>query len=372
MRIWYIDTTLRDGEQAPGVSFSHEEKMNIAAMLNDLGIDEVEAGTPIMGKSSLEIIHDISFAGFNFKTTSWCRSKKEDLLAAIKAGSDGVNISFPVSSSHLEAMDKSKGWLFANFPQLLEIANDFFEYTAIGLQDASRTDYGFLKEFIEFASAFEIERFRIADTVGCMNPFQAQELFKKLTTDFPHTNFEFHGHNDLGMATANSLSAVLYGANCLSTTINGLGERAGNTPLDEVVMALKYSANIEPTINTDQIQKISNYVAKASRREIPESKPITGRKVFQHESGIHTRSLLKNKTTYQIIDETITGRSEKLEIVYGKHSGSGALKQFYSDRGLFPGTNILSNILEQIKIHSTIKKDNLAEEELMNMYYQLT
>jgi homocitrate synthase NifV len=372
MSVWYIDSTLRDGEQAPGVSFSPLEKINIAALLDELNIDEAEIGTPAMGKKEIEVMKDITSAGFSYRTTSWCRALESDIHAAILAGTDAINISFPVSEYHLKAMNKSENWVYSRIPRLLSLANDSFSFVAIGLQDASRADYGFLKNIISLALDFDVKRIRIADTVGCLNPFSTRHLFTDLILDFPKTNFEFHGHNDLGMATANSLSAFLSGAKSISTTINGLGERAGNASLDEVVMALKYSANIKPTINTRKLQKISDYVAKVSGRPLHASKPITGEKVYQHESGIHASSLLKDSKTYQLIDNNDTGRDGKPEIVFGKHSGTGALASFYENKGLSLNRELIDTILNQVKIRSAIKKDNLHEDELMELFYQLT
>ncbi len=372
MRVWYIDSTLRDGEQAPGVSFSPLEKVHIASMLDSLGIHEAEIGTPAMGKTEIATMRDIATSGFNYETLSWCRAIEDDIHAAIKTCTSGINISFPVSKIQLEALGKDENWVYKTMPKLISRAKDHFNTLAIGLQDASRADYGFLKNIINLANGFYADRIRIADTIGCLNPFSTQVLFQKLILDFPTTNFEFHGHNDLGMATANSLAAISSGAQSLSTTINGLGERAGNTPIDEIAMALKYSVGLESNLNLHNMQEISEYVAQVSGRPIHDSKPITGRKVFCHESGIHANSLLKNKHTYQLIEETDTGRDPELDIVFGKHSGMNALIDFFGKNGLSLTKKNAASLLEQVKMHSEIRKDNLPGNEVIELFYQLT
>lgn len=372
MRVWYIDSTLRDGEQAPGVCFHPAEKINIASMLNDLGIQEVEVGTPAMGKTEIATMKDIATAGFRFQTLSWCRATKEDIRAAIKTKTSGINISFPVSSLQLNTINKNEEWIIKSMPELIQMATDYFEMVAIGMQDASRTNYNFLSKVINLSNSLSVNRIRIADTVGCLNPVSTQNLFTKLKNEFPSTTFEFHAHNDLGMATANSLAATLSGVECISTTINGLGERAGNTPIDEILFALKHSASVEPELNTCKLQEISNYVSYVSGRPIPLSKPITGEKVFKHESGIHTNSLLKNKKTYQLIDETETGRKKDSGIVFGKHSGTKALIDFFKNKGHHITRENALSILEQIKMYSEIRKDNLPDHKIMELFYQLT
>jgi homocitrate synthase NifV len=372
MKVWYIDSTLRDGEQAPGVSFHPAEKVNIASMLDELGIHEVEAGTPAMGKTEIATMKDIATAGFSFNTLSWCRATTDDIRAAVKTKTTGINISFPVSALQLESMNKNEKWILDCMPELIKMATDHFEIVAIGLQDASRANYNFLYNAINLANSFNASRIRIADTVGCLNPFTTQDLFTRLTSDFPSTTFEFHAHNDLGMATANSLAAVLSGANCLSTTINGIGERAGNTSLDEILFALKHSASIDPKLDTLKLKKISEYVSYVSGRPIPVSKPITGEKVFKHESGIHTNSLLKDKKSYQLICETETGLKSDSGIVFGKHSGTNALMDFFKTKGHYINKKNAISILQQIKLYSEIRKDNLPDHEIMELFYQLT
>ncbi|MBN1117272.1 MAG: pyruvate carboxyltransferase [Bacteroidales bacterium] len=372
MKVWYIDSTLRDGEQAPGVSFHPYEKINIAALLDDMGMDELELGTPAMGAEEIRVMKHIATAGFSFKTTSWCRALENDIQAAIKAKTNGINLSFPVSAIQLSAINKTENWIYARMPRLVSIAKDYFEYVAIGLQDASRADYNTLQKVITLAQDFNVSRIRIADTVGCLNPFSTQELFTRLCRDFPKMDFEFHGHNDLGMATANSLAAVSAGARSLSTTVNGLGERAGNTSIDEIVMALYYSENIKPHLKTKRFKETAEYVSKVSGRTIPCSKPITGKRIYQHESGIHTRSLIKNKDTYQLIDQTLTGEDDNLKVVFGKHSGVAALEELFIKQGISLNKETMSAILEQIKMQSSIRKDNLPEKDILELYYQLT
>jgi homocitrate synthase NifV len=371
-KFWLIDSTLRDGEQAPGVSFTFKEKMKIACMLDDLGLEEIEAGTPAIGKKEIEIIRTISQAGFSFKTTSWCRAKAEDINAAKKASTNGINLSFPVSSYHLSAMNKPLTWVTEEMKKLIPVCRDNFEYTALGLQDASRTDYGIIKELTSLAISLGVNRIRIADTVGILNPLLTSTLFNNLQTDFPDFDFEFHGHNDLGMAAANTVTALLSGAGSASCTINGLGERAGNAAFEEVVMALQYSSGIKTKIQTNHIQAAAEYVAACSSRKIQEAKPITGSKVFTHESGIHINLMLQDKTTYQLIDPGLTGRPGTTEIVYGKHSGSGALIDFFKKRGICVSPVHLDTILKQIKIKAEIMKKPVLPAEIMDLYHQLT
>ena len=231
---YLIDSTLRDGEQAPGVVFHLEEKLKIASLLDQAKIPEVEVGTPAMGKDEVAEIKAIVQAGFKFKTLSWCRATKEDIDAAAMAGTSGVNISFPVSDIHLFAMGKTQGWVLHTMREMVAYAADKFEYVAIGAQDASRAEFHFLSDFIGEAIWLKASRVRIADTVGILNPITTARLFRKIRKYFPHISLEFHGHNDLGMATANTFTALSAGANCASVTVNGIGERAGNAALKKL------------------------------------------------------------------------------------------------------------------------------------------
>jgi len=261
---YFIDTTLRDGEQAPGVVFSLNEKIRIAELLDDVRVPEIEIGTPAMGEKEISDIRTICKLGFDFKTLAWCRATKTDIQSALKAGTNGIHLSFPVSTVLMQVMDKSQEWVMVHLREMIDVASSSFEYVTIGAQDASRADNSFLKEFVAAASTFGASRVRLADTVGVLNPMTTYDLITSIRSVEKEIPLEIHAHNDLGMATANTLAAFMAGANCLSTTVNGLGERAGNAAMEEVAMALEMSAKVNCGLRTEKFQEICSYVSSVS------------------------------------------------------------------------------------------------------------
>ena len=364
---YFIDTTLRDGEQSPGVVFSLQEKIRIAALLNGAGVPEIEIGTPAMGETEIQDIRTLCSMGFDFKTLSWCRAVKNDIRCAKSAGTNGVHISFPVSGILMDAMGKNAAWVIQQLKELIDFASPMFEYVTIGAQDASRAGAGFLKEFVCAASAFGASRVRLADTVGLLNPFSITEMVQSVRSVEKYLPLEIHAHNDLGMATANTLAAYMAGATCLSTTINGLGERAGNAAMEEVAMVLELSAGVPSTLHTEHFAEMCDYVALASKRSIGENKPITGSMVLSHESGIHTRCLLKNRNTYQLIQAASIGREEQ-EFVIGKHSGRSTIIHFLEEAHLPVNEEACTELVEIVKDTADTLKRTLTKEELFNLY----
>lgn len=368
MKKYLVDTTLRDGEQAPGVLFSSREKMEIARLLDRLGIDEVEVGTPAMGCFEQNDIYAIAKASFSFKTTAFCRALKSDIDAAALCETDAVSISFPVSSIQLEALGKTTTWIEEQLPQLVAYARNKFDRVYVGFQDATRCDIPTLKHFVNIATNAGVDRIRIADTVGIMNPMSTASLFQLLHQVFPKVDFEFHAHNDLGMGTANGFMALANGASGVSATVNGLGERAGNTALEELIMAMRLDTKTSP-YHTYILKDLSHYVEQASKQKLALTKPIVGEHTFTHETGIHVNSLLKNKMTYQAFDESLVGhRSHR--IVIGKHSGRHAYVDYYATKGLELSGEHLNKVYEGIKqwIHAEGRNPN--EAELMELYHQ--
>jgi homocitrate synthase NifV len=361
---YLIDTTLRDGEQAPGVVFHIKEKLHIAELLDKAGISEIEAGTPAMGKQEIADIRTIVEAGFSFKTLSWSRAVKSDIDAAIAAGTQGINISFPVSEIHQLAMSKDSQWVMKTLNETVQYASSVFDYVVVGAQDASRANLSFLTDFIGASLFLGAKRVRIADTVGILNPLSTARLFQKVKKSFPDGIFEFHGHNDLGMATANTVVALTSGADAASLTVNGLGERAGNAALEEVVMALELSCCIDHKINTEIFRELSQLVSLYSGVAISENKPVTGAKALCHETGIHTSSIIKNRETYQIIEASKIGFTEK-EFFFGKHSGKAGLTAFLKKHNIFLSAESYERLLSKIKTTASNSKGGFSPEEIL-------
>ncbi len=367
---YIIDTTLRDGEQTPGVVFSLKEKQKIAELLDELGVDEVEAGTPVIGYDEQMAIKSIAQSGFSFKTSSWCRAKLEDILIASQLGTQCINISFPVSDIQINTLGKSRTWVLEEVSKIVEFAKQYFEHVTLGAQDASRADAYFLNEYIFYANDAGADRIRIADTVGCLDPIETQTLFMGLKANFPLVEFEFHAHNDLGMATANAISAYKTGSDCLSCTVNGIGERAGNAVLEEVIAYVSHTQP-ELTYRTKTLRELSSYVSKASGISLTDDKPLLGKNAFKHESGIHTSAILKNKESYQFLNPADYG-NEPTKLSFGKHSGKAAVVHFFKNNQIELSATQAESILVMIKHITSKRKLPMSEEEMLSLYYDVS
>ncbi len=368
--IWLIDSTLRDGEQAPGVVFSRDEKISIAKQLAKIGIPELEIGVPAMGEMEIEDIKTIIGLNLGCRLTSWCRGLISDIDLALKSGVAAIHISFPVSPILLEAQRKNSAWVFKSLREVLAYARSKFSFISVGAQDASRTDLDFLIEFASLASELGAERLRIADTVGILTPRQTFYLFQQVHSALPNLDLEFHGHNDLGMAVANTVTAFEAGARSASVTVNGLGERTGNAALEEVIMALKIAEHQNCIINTTELNALCEKVAQASGRPVPVDKPITGAAVFLHESGIHCHGLMVDRKTYEPFTAAEIGRNIP-EFVIGKHSGKAVLQSVLASLGLKADSSQVELLLERLRKFTIKQKRACSYEEIKLLYNQI-
>ncbi|MBO6777089.1 MAG: 2-isopropylmalate synthase [Marinibacterium sp.] len=365
-RVWIFDTTLRDGEQSPGATMTHDEKLEIASLLDEMGVDIIEAGFPIASEGDFKAVSEIAQNSKNSMICGLARANFADIdrcwEAVRHAAQPRIHTFIGTSPLHRAIPNLTQDEMAEKIHETVSHARNLCDNVQWSPMDATRTEWDYLARVVEIAIKAGASTINIPDTVGYTAPIESADLIRRLIAEVPGADeviFATHCHNDLGMATANSLAAVAGGARQIECTINGLGERAGNTALEEVVMAMKVRGDIMPyytEIDTTKVMNISRRVATVSGFAVQFNKAIVGKNAFAHESGIHQDGMLKNPENFEIMrpeDVGLAGSSLPL----GKHSGRAALRDKLGQLGMEVGDNQLKDIFVRFKELADRKKE---------------
>ncbi len=363
------DSTLRDGEQMPGVSFSPEQKLAVARKLDEIGVPEIEAGFPAVSKTEIEAIKTIANEGLNAKILALSRLKKEDIDAAIRSDADLVLLFIASSPLHLKyKLHCSEQEIKDKVVESIEYAKDHGIVPSFSTEDSTRTPLKFLEELVTLANEAGAKRIGFTDTVGCATPHTIKYLFSHMRK-LVSTPFSAHLHNDFGLGLINAITAISSGATHVCTTINGWGERAGNVPLEQLVISLKILYKKDLGIDTTKLWEVSEMVSHFTGLSIPKIHPLVGSNAFTHESGIHVAAILENPRTYESISPELVGN--KRNLVLGKHTGKHIIRQLLDDHGIEADEELLVDIVSQVKQLGE-RNGSLSDEEITQIINGIT
>ncbi len=360
------DTTLRDGEQAPGIALPPEAKIRIHDALVDAGVKWIEAGIPAMGGTELEYIQRLLARGSEATLIGWNRGILEDIKFSIDLGFRAVHIGLPTSDGHLKnSIGRDRSWLLQRSRELISFAKDRDCFVSVSAEDMGRTDIGFLQEYAVNVTEAGADRLRLSDTVGILSPHQYSARVKavRVASRIP---LQCHAHNDFGLAVANTLAGLEAGATYFHVTVSGLGERAGMPDLAQVALALKCIYKCDLGLRLDRLSDLYRIVFEELRVTVPPWQPIIGSNVFAHESGIHANGMLKDETTFEAFSPRLLGKEHRL--VLGKHSGRAALAWVLSHVGIHPSEEELSKCLRLVREVAIRQRGEVTVDRAREIY----
>ncbi|WP_159803280.1 homocitrate synthase/isopropylmalate synthase family protein [Arthrobacter zhaoguopingii] len=359
------DTTLRDGEQAPGVAFADVTKVRIFNALVDAGLKWIEAGIPAMGGHDVRAMQEMLERRDEVNLVAWNRGVRADIEYSLSLGFRAIHMGLPTSNIHLaNSVKKDRAWLLSTAADMVKLAKDQGAFVSISAEDMGRTDIEFLQEYAVVVQEAGADRLRLSDTIGILDPAGYGERVAAVASAAT-IDLQCHCHNDFGLAIANTLAGLAAGARYFHVTVNAIGERAGMPDLAQMVMALRQFHNRDLGIRLDHLERLSAVLAEATGVTVPPWQPIVGSNVFAHESGIHTNGMLRDSSTFEPFPPELVGGTRQL--VVGKHSGRRMIEHVLANFGIEAEPEHLDACLTAVRDRSVEKQGLISDDELIGI-----
>ena len=360
------DTTLRDGEQAPGVAFTRQTKLKILDQLIKAGVTWIEPGIPAMGGEELAALKEMLERRDEVNFIGWNRGIQEDIAFSIDLGFKAVHIGLPTSDAHLKgSIGKDRTWLLNKAADMVKYAKDRDVFVSISAEDVGRTEVSFLQEYAVVVADAGADRLRLSDTIGILNPEEYGRRVEAVGR-VSAIDTQCHCHNDFGLAVANTLAGLKAGARYFHVCVNGMGERAGMPDLAQTCVALKHLYGRDLGLNLQHLKDLAELVAEASKQPLPAWQPVVGQNVFAHESGIHVNGMLKDASTFEPFAPEEVGNVRRY--VIGKHSGRAMLRNVLQERGIDISEQLLATCLERVRSVAIERGGPVEPDELVDIY----
>jgi isopropylmalate/homocitrate/citramalate synthase len=364
------DTTLRDGEQAPGIALSKVQKLEILAKLIGMNVKWIEVGIPKMGGEELEYLRESLQYADRATLIAWNRGVRDDVAFSLDLGFKAIHIGLPTSDVHLRSsVAKSRRWVANQAADLIKYAKDRGAYVSISAEDVGRTEPAFLQEYAGVVAEAGADRLRLSDTVGILSPQAYAERVRLVASAAP-IDTQCHCHNDFGLAVANTLAGLEAGARYFHVCVNAMGERAGMPDLAQMAMALKVLYNQDVGVDTSQLTSLSALVSRHTGVPSEPWRPVVGRNVFAHESGIHSKGMLNDASSFEPMSPDDVGGTRR--IVIGKHAGRAAIEHFLKLANVSVAQDLLPICLDRVRAASIEQHGEISPQQLLEIYRTIT